>query len=175
MSDEDRIQLQRARHGRMRPSLVAITALLRGLPLFFCEAPRTPLRVLAIDALDTLHVLRTSEPLPRKRISELALLLDFQACTNAAWIARNCARQNTWRSGSDWSRPTCDAASWTISVGFENWKAGGRQSVETIDVLTRCVRTAKRSRGCRWRRSSQSRWTPSVATRRSGRPIATTM
>jgi len=85
MSDEDRIQLQRARHGRMRPSLVAITALLRGLPLFFCEAPRTPLRVLAIVALDTLHVLRTSEPLPRKRISELALLLDFQACTNAAW------------------------------------------------------------------------------------------
>lgn len=83
MCDEDRIQRQR--HGRMRPSLVAITSLLRGLPLFFSEAPRTPLRVLAIVALDTLHVLRTSESLPQKRISELALLLDFQACTNAAW------------------------------------------------------------------------------------------
>jgi hypothetical protein len=43
------------------------------------------LRVLCIIALDTLHVLRHSQPLPRKRISELATFLDFQACTNAAW------------------------------------------------------------------------------------------
>ena len=55
------------------------------MPLFFCAAPRTPLRVLCIIALDTLHVLRHSEPLPRKRINELATFLDFQACTNAAW------------------------------------------------------------------------------------------
>jgi hypothetical protein len=59
--------------------------LLRGLPLFFRSAPRTPLRVLCIIALDTLHVLRNSYALPRQRISELATLLDFQACTNAAW------------------------------------------------------------------------------------------
>jgi hypothetical protein len=43
------------------------------------------LRVLCIIALDTLHVLRHSQPLSRKRISELATFLDFQACTNAAW------------------------------------------------------------------------------------------
>ena len=64
---------------------MSVTCLLRGLPLFFRAAPKTPLRVLCIIALDTLHVLRHSQPLPRKRISELATFLDFQACTNAAW------------------------------------------------------------------------------------------
>ena len=71
--------------GRLRASLVSLTCLLRGLPLLFYAAPKTPLRVLCIVALDTLHVLRHSQPLPRKRISELATFLDFQACTNAAW------------------------------------------------------------------------------------------
>ena len=85
MSDVDRTGVTRARHGRLRASLVSIACLLRGLPLFFCAAPKTPLRVLCIIALDTLHVLRHSQPLPRKRISELATFLDFQACTNAAW------------------------------------------------------------------------------------------
>ena len=70
---------------RVRASLVSVACLLRGLPLFFCSAPRTPLRVLCIIALDTLHVLRNSEALPRERMSELATLLDFLACTNAAW------------------------------------------------------------------------------------------
>jgi hypothetical protein len=51
----------------------------------FCAAPRTPLRVLAIIALDTVHVLRTSRRLPRRRLAELAMVLDFQAWTNAAW------------------------------------------------------------------------------------------
>jgi hypothetical protein len=69
----------------MRASLVAVACLLRGLPLFFCAAPRTPLRVLCIIALDTLRVLRTSQPLSRTRTGELAALLDFQACTNAVW------------------------------------------------------------------------------------------
>jgi hypothetical protein len=55
------------------------------VPLFFAAEPRTPLRVLAIIALDTVHVLRTSRPLPRSRLGELATVLDFQACTNAAW------------------------------------------------------------------------------------------
>jgi len=41
--------------------------------------------VLCIVALDTLHVLRHSQPLPRRRRNELAAFLDFQACTNAAW------------------------------------------------------------------------------------------
>ena len=69
----------------MRASLVSVGCLLRGLPLFFRAAPRTPLRVLGIVALDMIHVLRHSQPLPRKRISELALFLDFEGCTNAAW------------------------------------------------------------------------------------------
>jgi hypothetical protein len=73
----------------MCDSLAAIARLLRGLPLLFRSAPRTPLRVLCIIALDTLHVLRHSQPLSRERISELAMLLDFQACTNAVWDRKN--------------------------------------------------------------------------------------
>jgi hypothetical protein len=69
----------------MSDSLVAVRRLLRGLPLFFGSAPATPLRVLCVIALDILHVLRHSQPLPRRRIGELAVLLDFQAWTNAAW------------------------------------------------------------------------------------------
>jgi hypothetical protein len=64
---------------------VSITCLLRDLPLFFCAAPGTPLRVLCIVALDTIHMLRHSQPLPRQRRKALATFLDFQACTNAAW------------------------------------------------------------------------------------------
>ena len=79
---------------RLRASLVSIGCLLRGLPLFFSAAPRTPLRVLGIVALDTLHVLRHSQPLPRKRINELAMFLDFQGCANAAWDHKEqCAAQ----------------------------------------------------------------------------------
>jgi hypothetical protein len=64
---------------------VSITCLLRGVPLLFSAAPRTPLRVLCIVALDTIHVLRHSQPLSRQRRQELATFLDFQACTNAVW------------------------------------------------------------------------------------------
>lgn len=75
----------RARPGPLRAGLVSITCLLRGLPLFFCAAPATPLRVLCIVALDTIHVLRSSQPLSRQRRKELGTFLDFQACTNAMW------------------------------------------------------------------------------------------
>lgn len=75
----------RARPGPLRAWLVSITCLLRGLPLFFCAAPATPLRVLCIVALDTIHVLRCSQPLSRQRRKELGTFLDFQACTNAMW------------------------------------------------------------------------------------------
>ena len=71
--------------GTLWASFVSVGCLLRGLPLFFCATPRTPLRVLGIIALDTLHVLRHSQPLPRKRISELAMFLDFEGCANASW------------------------------------------------------------------------------------------
>ncbi len=66
-------------------SIVSLACLLRGLPLFFHAAPRTPLRALGIIALDTLHVLRRSQPLSRRRISELAMFLDLEGCTNALW------------------------------------------------------------------------------------------
>ena len=75
----------RARPGPLSAALVSIRCLVRGLPLFFCGAPATPLRVLCILALDTIHVLRRARPLCRQRRSELGMFLDFQACTNAAW------------------------------------------------------------------------------------------
>ncbi len=62
-----------------------MTCLLRGLPLFLSAVPATPLRVLCILALDTIHVLRQARPLSRQRRTELAAFLDFQACANAAW------------------------------------------------------------------------------------------
>jgi len=43
------------------------------------------LRVLGIVALDTLHALLYPRPLPRNRVYELALFMDFQGCTNATW------------------------------------------------------------------------------------------
>ena len=75
----------RARLRPLRAWLVSITCLLRGLPLFFGAAPATPLRVLCIVALDTIHVLRYSQPLSRHRRKALGMFLDFQACTNAMW------------------------------------------------------------------------------------------
>lgn len=69
----------------VRATLASVASLLRCLPLFCCATPGTPLRVLCVAALDTLHRLRQARPLPRRRISELAAFLDFQACTNAAW------------------------------------------------------------------------------------------
>jgi hypothetical protein len=85
MSDRDRPPIHSARYGRMRISLVSVTCLLRGLPLFFSATPKTPLRVLGIIALDTLHVLRHSQALPKKKVGELAMFLDLAGCTNAAW------------------------------------------------------------------------------------------
>ena len=75
----------RARPGPLKTGLVSVTCLLRGLPLFFCAPPATPLRVLCIVALDTIHVLRYSQPLSRQRRKELGTFLDFEACTNAVW------------------------------------------------------------------------------------------
>jgi hypothetical protein len=75
--------------GRIRASLVSLICFLRGLPLFFSARPRTPLRVLCIIALDTVHVLRTARPLPRSRCKQLAAFLDFQACTNAVWDGKD--------------------------------------------------------------------------------------
>ena len=75
----------RARPGPFRSGLAASICLGRALPLFFASSPRTPLRVLCIVALDTIHLLRHSQPLSPRRRQALATFLDFQACTNALW------------------------------------------------------------------------------------------
>ena len=77
------------RPGRIRASLVSLACFLRGLPLFFCATPKTPLRVLCVIALDTVHVLRNGRPVPRSRCKQLAAFLDFQACTNAVWDGKD--------------------------------------------------------------------------------------
>jgi hypothetical protein len=78
------LQIPRPLPRQLWASMVSIACFLRGLPRFFRATPKTPLRVLCLIAFDTLHVLRTSTPLPRQRVRLLATLLDFAACTNAA-------------------------------------------------------------------------------------------
>jgi hypothetical protein len=65
--------------------LIAVGSILRGLSLLVSARPRTPLRVLCIMALDTIHAIRKARPLPMPRIRMLAALLDFGACANAAF------------------------------------------------------------------------------------------
>jgi hypothetical protein len=80
--------------GPGRAVLASVGCFLRGLPLLVAAVPGTPLRVLCIVALDTLHVLRHSHSLPRKKRQDLATFLDFQACTNAAWDRKDrCAEE----------------------------------------------------------------------------------
>ena len=77
-----------------RACLVAFKCLLRNLPLLVRPHPKTPLRILAVMALDFLHMLRRTRPMPRRRPLELAMFLDFQACTNAEWDRKAfCARE----------------------------------------------------------------------------------
>lgn len=101
---------------RLTGTLASIRCLLRNLPLLFCASPRTPLRVLCIVALDTIHALRYSQPLPRHRRRELAWLVDFQACTNAEWDGKplSVAEHQTLRRRLEeaglgsWAREYCD-------------------------------------------------------------------
>jgi hypothetical protein len=67
----------------------SVASFVRGLPLFFASVPRTPLRVLCVIALDTIHLRRHAQALPRQRRQDLAAFLDFQACTNAAWDGKD--------------------------------------------------------------------------------------
>lgn len=69
----------------LRESVISVRCLLRRLPMFFLGSPKTPLRVLGIVAFDTMHMLRTSQPLPKQRVDELAAFLDFEGCANAEW------------------------------------------------------------------------------------------
>jgi hypothetical protein len=67
----------------LRASLAAVGSLLRALPLLGAPAPGTPLRVLCIAALDTLHRLRHGRPMSPARRQLLATFVDVQACVNA--------------------------------------------------------------------------------------------
>ena len=73
------------RHDRMSSVLISIGSFLRGLPMFISDGPKTPLRVLCVMAIDTLHMLRNSKPLPAPKVKMLAALLDFGGCANAAF------------------------------------------------------------------------------------------
>lgn len=79
--------LARARRtdGTVRAACSSLACLLRSIPLLFRAVPATPLRVLCIVALDTIHRCRHSVPLSRRRRDDLSILLDFQAHTNAVW------------------------------------------------------------------------------------------
>jgi len=94
--------------GPVRATVVSVACLLRSLPLLFRASPRTPLRMLGIVAFDTLHVLRHSRPLSRRRITELAMFLDFEGCANAVWDRKappfyECQATRRWlaRAGLD--------------------------------------------------------------------------
>lgn len=71
--------------GPVWASVVSVGCFIRAVPLLLRASPRTPLRMLGIVAFDTLHVLRHSRPLSRRRITELAMFLDFEGCANAIW------------------------------------------------------------------------------------------
>ena len=82
------------RPGRTGASVASLSCLFGGLPLFFSSTPKTPLRVLCVIALDTVHVLRNARRLPRTRSRQLAAFLDFQACSNAGWDGKDlCAAE----------------------------------------------------------------------------------
>ena len=77
---------------RISSSLIAVSSLVRGLPLFMSDRPKTPLRVLCIMAFDALHRFRSARPLPRQKIQMLAAFLDFAACANAVFDNKDCCR-----------------------------------------------------------------------------------
>jgi hypothetical protein len=79
-----------AHYARISSILIAVRSIVRGLSLFMSARPKTPLRVLCIMAFDTLHMLRHAKPLPTPKLRMLAALLDFGACTNAAFDNKAC-------------------------------------------------------------------------------------
>jgi len=66
-------------------TFAAMRAFVRGVPLFWSERPKTPLRVLCLMAFDTLHLVRHAKPLPPETLKLLAVLLDAGACANAVF------------------------------------------------------------------------------------------
>lgn len=81
----------------LRASVIAVGCFLAHLPQFFREEPGTPLRVLGIIALDTLHAIRYARRMPRARVRALAVFLDLEACANAACDNKRVC-QEQWRA-----------------------------------------------------------------------------
>ena len=81
---DDLVETRRS-DGSLRAAFASLASLLRNVSFLRRRRPATPLRILCIAALDTIHQLRHASPLSRQRREELAILLDFQACANAAW------------------------------------------------------------------------------------------
>jgi hypothetical protein len=69
----------------MSDLVIAGRCLLRSAPLWCARAPKTPLRVLCVIALDALHRRRHAAPMPRRNIRDLVSFLDLAACANAEW------------------------------------------------------------------------------------------
>ena len=87
------IERTEPRPGRPGAILSAMISLLRGLPLFVCARPGTPLRVLCLVALDTVHVFRTSQRLSFQRLTTVARLLDCGACANDYFDGKDFSRR----------------------------------------------------------------------------------
>ena len=79
--------------GRIWSTLVWVRSVLRCLPLFFSERPKTPLRILGIMTFDALGMLRRLKPLSVTKRSVLAALLDFGGCTNAMLDSKDYCRK----------------------------------------------------------------------------------
>ena len=78
----------------------AVVSVMRNVPLFFAERPRTPLRVMCIMAFDALQILRHAKPLSGAKRQTLAALLDFGASLNARldWKKRSSAELRATRA-----------------------------------------------------------------------------
>jgi hypothetical protein len=85
-----------ALYDRISSILIAVISIVRGLPLFLCARPKTPLRVMCIMAFDMLHMLRNAKRLPMPKLRVLGALLDFGACANAALDNKDFC-QEEWR------------------------------------------------------------------------------
>jgi hypothetical protein len=81
------------RTGRFGASLAAAISFLRGLRFFFCNRPRTPLRVLCLMAFDTAQILRKPGRLSTHTLQTLAALLDFGACANRFFDGKGFSRR----------------------------------------------------------------------------------
>ncbi len=88
----------------LHAGFAALKAFARSLPLVAAAAPRTPLRVLCIVALDAVHARRHSRGMGRGRRRTIAAFLDFAACVNAEWDRKPFCREQHARNRRELAR-----------------------------------------------------------------------